>query len=171
MASIKKLMDPHGILNPYKVLPHSIVSYSWDKVCLFCFIFFLILNFHTCVWSFTPEKGLQICFWSFCELRQLKYGMTGHFFIFSMITIDPKKEICKILQIKNFTCYSTQKANYMCTQGERIILFIFTLKVSPIFKKKDILLLFLGLSPATSNWTSNWGKEIKYSHTLLLLLY
>ncbi|KAK4585190.1 hypothetical protein RGQ29_022736 [Quercus rubra] len=28
MASIKKLMDPHGILNPYKVLPHSIVSYS-----------------------------------------------------------------------------------------------------------------------------------------------
>ncbi|KAB1201930.1 D-2-hydroxyglutarate dehydrogenase, mitochondrial [Morella rubra] len=23
MASIKKLMDPHGILNPYKVLPHS----------------------------------------------------------------------------------------------------------------------------------------------------
>lgn len=77
--------------------------------------------------------------------------MTGHFFIFSMITIDPKKEICKILQIKNFTCYSTQKANYMCTQGERIILFIFTLKVSPIFKKKDILLLFLGLSPATSN--------------------
>ena len=77
--------------------------------------------------------------------------MTGHFFIFSMITIDPKKEICKILQIKNFTCYSTQKENYVCTQGERIILFIFTLKVSPIFKKKDILLLFLGLSPATSN--------------------
>lgn len=137
----------------------------------FILFFFLILNFHTCVWSFTPEKGLQICFWSFCELRQLKYGMTGHFFIFSMITIDPKKEICKILQIKNFTCYSTQKANYMCAQGERIILFIFTLKVSPIFKKKDILLLFLGLSPATSNWTSNWGKEIKYSHTLLLLLY
>ncbi|CAI0392428.1 unnamed protein product [Linum tenue] len=28
MASIKKLVDPKTILNPYKVLPHSLMSYS-----------------------------------------------------------------------------------------------------------------------------------------------
>lgn len=100
--------------------------------------------------------------------------MTGHFFFFSMINIDTKKEICKILQIKNFTCYevhSTHKANYMCTQGQGIILFIFTLKVSPIFKKKDILLLFLGLSqqlatePATEEKRSNIHIHYCYYYT------
>lgn len=47
----------------------------------------------------------------------------------------------------------------MYSQGEGIILFIFTLKVSPIFFKKDILLKFLGLSQQLATEPAIEGKR------------